>query len=115
MTTEQLAVLSQRIKEATQEAQESVPYLTEAGKPVEPSVALGRLTRMEAISEKGVNEEMLRQTKARLERLRNARERMEQGVYGICPRCKREIAFERLKAIPEATLCVSCAEKPWSR
>ena len=69
----------------TEEAQTSIPYLVEAGKPIEPSVALGWLTRMEAISEKGVNEEMLRQTRVRL---------------------------ERSMAIPEAILCVACAEKP---
>ncbi len=111
MTEEQRETLRHRLDEAVVEAQESIPYLTEAGKPVEPSVALGRLTRMEAISEKGVNEEMLRQTKARLERLQNALTRMENGTYGVCPRCKREITFERLYAIPEAILCVSCADK----
>ena len=112
MTVERRVTLRKAIEEAAAEVQESIPYLTEAGKPVEPSVALGRLTRMEAISEKGVNEEMLRQTRARLERLRNALERMDNGTYGICPRCKGEIAFERLRAIPEVVLCVACARKP---
>lgn len=111
MTTEQLATLRKQIELATVEVQQSIPYLTDASAPIEPSVALGRLTRMEAISEKGVNEEMLRQVKQRLERLQNARDRMEQGTYGVCPRCNREIALERLMAIPEAVLCVPCAER----
>ena len=112
MTSEQLTVLKQRISEETLAVQNSIPYLTEESVPIEPSVALGRLTRMEAISEKGVSEEMLRKARQRLERLQNAADRMTRGSYGVCLRCNKEIAFERLNAIPEALVCVSCAEKP---
>jgi DnaK suppressor protein len=37
-----------------------------------------------------------------------ALERMESGTYGRCERCGTEIDFARLKAIPQATLCMSC-------
>jgi DnaK suppressor protein len=37
-----------------------------------------------------------------------ALERMEAGTYGSCGRCGEEIDFARLKAIPQATLCMSC-------
>ena len=111
MTRDQLAELEKRIEEETVATQKSIPYLTAESVPVEPSVALGRLTRMEALNDKGVNEEMLRQAQRRLERLNNAAERMQKGWYGACIRCKQEIAFERLKAIPEALMCISCADR----
>ncbi|TVQ96504.1 MAG: hypothetical protein EA403_16215, partial [Spirochaetaceae bacterium] len=60
MTTEQLDALRSRIEEETRAVHDSIPYLTEESAPIEPSVALGRLTRMEAINDKSVNEEMLR-------------------------------------------------------
>jgi RNA polymerase-binding protein DksA len=33
---------------------------------------------------------------------------VDAGTYGICRNCGREIAFERLKAIPSAIYCVDC-------
>ena len=35
-------------------------------------------------------------------------ERIENGTYGKCERCGREIAEERLEAIPHATRCIDC-------
>jgi DnaK suppressor protein len=37
-----------------------------------------------------------------------ALERMEKGTYGICENCGKEIEIERLKAYPEARICLTC-------
>jgi RNA polymerase-binding transcription factor DksA len=37
--------------------------------------------------------------------------RIEDGTYGECVRCGGEIAPERLRARPEAALCIDCARK----
>ena len=37
--------------------------------------------------------------------------RIEAGTYGRCERCGQEIAPERLRAIPYATLCIDCKRK----
>jgi RNA polymerase-binding protein DksA len=34
--------------------------------------------------------------------------RIENGTYGKCERCGRQIAEERLEAIPHATRCIDC-------
>jgi DnaK suppressor protein len=34
--------------------------------------------------------------------------RIDDGTYGTCARCTREIPEERLAAVPYATLCVEC-------
>ncbi|TWT58359.1 General stress protein 16O [Thalassoglobus neptunius] len=54
-----------------------------------------------------------------LKEIRAAQKRMEEGTYGICEGCedagrppsKRWIPKTRLKVIPHARYCVSCAEK----
>jgi DnaK suppressor protein len=46
-------------------------------------------------------EELLVQVDAALTRL-------DEGTYGICARCGREITSERLEALPYATLCITC-------
>jgi RNA polymerase-binding protein DksA len=37
-----------------------------------------------------------------------ALERMNEGTYGICQRCGRKIAAERLEAFPYVTYCIEC-------
>jgi RNA polymerase-binding protein DksA len=37
-------------------------------------------------------------------------ERIDEGSYGICESCGKEIGEARLKIVPEATRCVNCAE-----
>lgn len=96
------------IHEKIREIEESFPYLMEETKAIEPSVSLGRLTRMEAISEKGVNEYVLSENRKKLERLRNALDRIHKGTYGICIKCNKEIPAGRLQIVPEALVCVSC-------
>ena len=41
-------------------------------------------------------------------RLRDALDRVAQGLYGLCVRCGHRIPRERLAAVPEAALCVRC-------
>jgi len=111
MTTMDIGKFKILLEETLEELQESIKYLTEASKPIAPSCALGRLTRMEAIGEKGVNEAILSRSKARLIRLENALNRIENGSYGICIKCKKAIPEGRLEAVPEALICVSCTDK----
>jgi DnaK suppressor protein len=36
----------------------------------------------------------------------DALRRIDEGTYGICARCGRDIGAERLRAVPYATLCI---------
>ena len=45
-----------------------------------------------------------------IEEIDRASVRAEKGTYGICERCKKPISEERLKVMPSATLCISCAK-----
>jgi RNA polymerase-binding transcription factor len=51
---------------------------------------------------------LLRGKERTLDQVDEALERMDAGTYGVCERCGEEIDFARLKAIPQATLCMSC-------
>lgn len=43
--------------------------------------------------------------------LNDALKKVEDGTFGICEDCKRLITKVRLKAVPQARLCVKCQEK----
>lgn len=42
--------------------------------------------------------------------IRLAISRIEHGTYGLCSKCGKEIAKERLKALPFAMTCMHCAQ-----
>jgi DnaK suppressor protein len=48
--------------------------------------------------------------KIQLERIKRALHRLDSGTYGVCLECDAAISPKRLKAVPEAELCVDCQE-----
>jgi RNA polymerase-binding transcription factor DksA len=45
-----------------------------------------------------------------LRRIDSALARLEDGSYGICPKCGDTISDARLEAVPAAALCRNCAD-----
>ena len=43
-----------------------------------------------------------------IEDVRDALDRLELGIYGVCAMCGAPIPVERLEVIPHARLCVAC-------
>jgi len=48
-----------------------------------------------------------------IEKVEDAQERLEQGKYGICDKCGKQIPEERLETIPLTTMCVECRKEEW--
>ncbi|MCL5985934.1 MAG: TraR/DksA C4-type zinc finger protein [Actinobacteria bacterium] len=46
--------------------------------------------------------------KVLISRIDKALEKIENGTYGICEICGKDIGYERLKAIPFVDLCIDC-------
>jgi len=44
-----------------------------------------------------------------IRQIQEALQRISEGIYGICARCGAKIDPKRLKALPTATKCISCA------
>ncbi len=40
--------------------------------------------------------------------IRDALDRMDRGVYGICQNCSESISLERLRRLPYARFCIEC-------
>lgn len=47
-------------------------------------------------------------TREQLARVDRALEKLAAGTYGLCDLCGKPISPERLKAIPQANLCMKC-------
>lgn len=46
----------------------------------------------------------------RVQLIHEAQKRLADGVYGVCQRCGKQIASERLEALPWAAYCITCQE-----
>ena len=69
---------------------------------------------METVQESVANDIALASREVLLVRLRalnEAEKKIREGTYGRCEACGRPIPPARLAAMPEATLCVPCAER----
>lgn len=76
---------------------------------VKPDNAIGRLSRVDAMQVQQMSLELRRQREAQLSRLERALRLIENGEYGICPRCEEDIALKRLEASPDVIFCFECA------
>ncbi len=47
--------------------------------------------------------------------LDDALKKIDEGTFGVCEACKSLITKNRLKAVPDARLCVKCQEKKEKR
>ncbi|MEX2601498.1 MAG: TraR/DksA C4-type zinc finger protein [Balneolaceae bacterium] len=109
MTDEEKQELHQLIEEQIQSVGEEIEELIELTKPISLDNSIGRLSRMDAINNKTINEKALRDKKSTLQKLERARQRSEEGKLGTCLKCGDEIVFGRLKIMPYTTRCVRCA------
>jgi DnaK suppressor protein len=90
----------------TEKAIEDYKALT---KPIAPNDAIGRVSRMDAINNKSVNEASLRWAEIKLGNLNRVLSKLEDSDFGICLKCKQAIPIGRILIRPESLLCVNCA------
>lgn len=53
--------------------------------------------------------------KAQMAEVEHALAKLEAGSYGRCDNCGRDIALDRLLALPRAALCIACKEQQENR
>ncbi|MBT7609154.1 MAG: hypothetical protein HN576_05325 [Bacteriovoracaceae bacterium] len=99
------------IQKTMDEVSQEIINIKATTKPISPDNAIGRLSRMEALNEKSINEASQRNLEMRLLLLNQALKRLKDGEFGECLICEEDISEKRLKVMPEATQCISCASR----
>ena len=102
--------LRRRLEAARAELEALLEVLREGTKPVDLDTPIGRLTRMDAMQQQSMAKATSRADELRLGQIIAALGRMERGEYGDCLACGEPVALARLRARPEATLCVRCQD-----
>jgi DnaK suppressor protein len=110
MEIEKRQTIRKQIMEKIAALKEDIKSFKLLTKPIAPDSAIGRLTRMEAINSKSINEAALNKSKLLLSKLEHALTLIDDPDFGFCRECEEPIPYARLMAIPETELCVQCAE-----
>ncbi len=87
----------------------SIKHYQELTKPIAPNDAIGRVSRMDAINNKSINEASLRQAELKLQKLNVVLSKIDHDDFGICLKCNQAIPVGRILIRPESLLCVNCA------
>lgn len=109
MNQEQKDQLTRQIATEIEKVKTDIKAFKELARPVAPDAAIGRLTRMEAINSKSINEAALTKAQHRLAKLVNASKMIDDPDYGICIECDEPIPFARMMIMPDSDMCVKCA------
>ncbi|HKK24123.1 MAG TPA: TraR/DksA C4-type zinc finger protein [Gracilimonas sp.] len=91
-----------------EETKGDIKELKELVKPIPLDASIGRVSRMDAINNKSINESALRDKTEKLKKLEKALENSRSENFGICSKCGDEIPFGRLEYMPHTTRCVNC-------
>jgi RNA polymerase-binding transcription factor len=81
----------------------------ELTKPIAPENSIGRISRMDAINNKSINEAALRKAEAKLKNLELALASIDDQDFGKCAKCKKDIPIQRIMLVPQSRFCVNCA------
>lgn len=104
-------VLKEKIKLAIVTTKAEIESLKESVKPISPENSIGRVSRMDAINNKGVADRIMRSTKRKLNSLEKAYHKIDDPSFGKCTNCSNPIQEARLMYMPESTECIRCAAR----
>ena len=108
LTAKEKIDIRNRIKSKIADIDERIIEYKELTKPIPPSVAIGRVSRMDAINNRSINEAALRQIEKQRKGLESALNRLNDDKFGRCVGCGDVIPIGRILIMPGATKCVRC-------
>ena len=84
MDAKEKEALREKIKEEIVKIEKAIVPLLDATKPISPENSIGRVSRMDAINNKGVAEAALRSAKTNLSKLQIALTKIDNPDFGNC-------------------------------
>jgi DnaK suppressor protein len=101
--------IKKRVHEEIEKTLKSVEDYKEMTKPISPENAIGRISRIDAINNKGLTEAALRQAENKLKSLNQVLDSLHEKDFGICLKCKKPISIGRILLMPKSRYCVNFA------
>jgi DnaK suppressor protein len=111
MIEEKKSELKELLKSQLSRVKEQLNELESANVPIVKDCSLDALNKEDMSNKEEQDYKIVLKLKKREERLKSALRVVDSSEYGLCAECDEEIAFERLKLLPESTYCVDCLEE----
>lgn len=108
LTESQIAELAAQLRVLATEIAESLAVGRDGAKPVDLDEPIGRISRMDAIQQQQMARASREALLLRQKLVEAALNAVDHDRYGDCAVCEEPIGYGRLKARPEARLCVEC-------
>lgn len=90
---------------------ETLNEVLNQSKEVEPDVVQDAGDKAETSYTKEFLLSLSNTERKQLSKIDEALERIEEGSYGVCQMCNKQISKKRLDAVPWALYCIHCQEK----
>lgn len=103
------AEIQARIEEELIITSKKIEEYRELTKPISPENAIGRVSRMDAINNKSINDAALRKAELKFNNLKVALSKLDDADFGICRKCHQAIPIGRLLLMPQVITCVNCS------
>ena len=97
------------LHEELEKTRSAISDLKKMTAPVAPDVAIGRISRMDAINNKAINDAALRKAEEKLQQLERMTVLVDEPGFGLCKKCGEPIPMQRLILMPQSVFCVRCA------
>lgn len=109
MTPAEREEIRRHIEREISTLERSIDTLTELTESENQSDANDWFTSKESNPSKEINELALVKARQRIMVLTNLLKGIDSPDFGICIKCNRPIATDRLKAVPTARRCIACS------
>ena len=111
MNSKKKKIIQEKIHESIASTKLEIEDFKLLTQPISPENAIGRISRMDAINNKTINDRALLKAKEKLRKLILALSRVEEEDFGNCRSCNGEIQEGRLILMLEINTCIKCASK----
>jgi len=108
LSTDQIEELHRDLLALREEVVALLALSSEGARPVDLEEPIGRLSRMDAMQQQSMLQANRRAAQMRQQQTEAALQRLRDKEYGECRECGEHIGYPRLKARPEAPLCLAC-------
>jgi len=109
MNKNELKHVEEKIAGEISKTEAAIHHYKELTKPIAPENAIGRISRMDAINNKSINEAALKQAIQKLKNLKIAFSNINDTDFGLCFKCHSQIPIGRILLMPHTRYCVNCA------
>jgi DnaK suppressor protein len=111
LTPDEIAEIRSQLERQLARLERSMRVTDTAAEPVTlDQSAVGRLSRIDSLQNQAMARNLQERERIKLAHIQGALRRMDEGTYGVCVECGRELPFGRLLVLPEAPTCAACGD-----